>query len=185
MASRKTATTEKPAKGSAAPAAKATKTAAAKKSTTARNPAAGAAKKSAASTVKSTAKKATTASTKKAPAKTAKRPAAAAAAPSKPGKPSARASKRELTPLAEVSPAGPQTPAPSFEAARLAAQIALDKKAEDVVILDVRGLTSYADYFVVASGTSDRHVNALADHVEEQMKKAGHRTIGVDLVNPD
>ena len=67
---------------------------------------------------------------------------------------------------------------PSFEAAKIGAQAALDKKAEDVVILDVRGLTSYADYFVVASGTSDRQVSAIADAIEEQMKIYGHRTIG-------
>lgn len=65
-------------------------------------------------------------------------------------------------------------------AAQIAAQAALDKKAEDVVILDVRGLTSYADYIVVASGGSDRQVMAIADNVDEKMRKAGTRAIGVE-----
>lgn len=68
----------------------------------------------------------------------------------------------------------------AFEAAKIAAQACLDKKAENVVILDVRGLTSYADYFVVASGSSDRQVTAIADNVEETMKKAGNRPIGME-----
>lgn len=67
-----------------------------------------------------------------------------------------------------------------LEAARIAAAAALDKKAEDVVILDVRELAGYTDYFVVASGTSDRQVSAIADSIEEQMKKAGHRPIGIE-----
>lgn len=65
-------------------------------------------------------------------------------------------------------------------AARIAAAAALDKKAEDVVILDVRELAGYTDYFVVASGTSDRQVSAIADSIEEKMKKAGHRPIGME-----
>lgn len=68
----------------------------------------------------------------------------------------------------------------ALAAARIAADAALDKKAEDVVILDVGGLSSYADCFVIASGTSDRQVAAIAESVEEQMKKAGHRPIGVE-----
>lgn len=67
-----------------------------------------------------------------------------------------------------------------LRAARIAAAAALDKKAEDVVILDVRELAGYTDYFVVASGTSDRQVSAIADSIEEQMKKAGERPIGIE-----
>lgn len=96
-------------------------------------------------------------------------------------RPSARASKKEIvapTPARQAEKPG--TPGASFDAAKVAAEAAVDKKAEEVVILDVRGLTSYADYFVVASGTSDRQVNAIADAVEEKMKKAGHRPIGTE-----
>ncbi len=46
-----------------------------------------------------------------------------------------------------------------------------DKKAEDISALDVRGLTSLADYFVIATASSDTHAKALADYVEEEVKK--------------
>jgi ribosome-associated protein len=53
-------------------------------------------------------------------------------------------------------------------------------KARDIVRLDVRDLTSVTDYMVVASGTSNRHVKALADAVAEKAKEAGHRPQGVE-----
>ena len=52
------------------------------------------------------------------------------------------------------------------EIARLAAQAAIDKKGEDVRILDVRGICSFTDYFVIMSGRSTRHVQGLADAVD-------------------
>jgi len=55
-----------------------------------------------------------------------------------------------------------------------------DKKALDVVVLDVRGKTSYADYFVIASGESERQVAAMADHVTEELKKAGEQPFGTE-----
>jgi len=64
--------------------------------------------------------------------------------------------------------------------ARSAASLLLDRKATDVVLLDVRGMTSYADYFVLASGDSERGVVATAEHVREALKAAGHRTIGTE-----
>ena len=45
-----------------------------------------------------------------------------------------------------------------------------DKKGEDIVLLDIRELAPFADYFVICTGTSDRMLNALADSVEEAMK---------------
>lgn len=53
-------------------------------------------------------------------------------------------------------------------------------KAKDIVKLDVRDLTSVTDYMIVASGTSSRHVQALAEAVAEKAKKAGHRPSGVE-----
>jgi ribosome-associated protein len=53
-------------------------------------------------------------------------------------------------------------------------------KGKDIVKLDVREMTSVTDYMVVASGTSNRHVKALADAVAEKAKAAGHRPIGVE-----
>ncbi len=59
--------------------------------------------------------------------------------------------------------------------------IALDDlKAQDILALDVRGLTSIADYMVIASGTSDRHVKSLASSVADTLKKAGCRPLGME-----
>ena len=53
-------------------------------------------------------------------------------------------------------------------------------KARDIVKLDVRKLTTVTDYMIVASGTSNRHVKALADAVAEKSKNAGHRPQGIE-----
>src|SRR5436853_7238665 len=53
---------------------------------------------------------------------------------------------------------------------------ALDaNKAQDVIVLDLRGLSEATDYFVIASGTSDTHVRALSERVIEAMAKSGRR----------
>lgn len=53
-------------------------------------------------------------------------------------------------------------------------------KAKDIVKLDVRKLTTVTDYMVIASGTSNRHVKALADAVAEKAREAGHKPVGVE-----
>jgi ribosome-associated protein len=55
-----------------------------------------------------------------------------------------------------------------------------DMKALEVKLLDVRGLTDIADYMVIASGTSDRHVRSVAERVVERTKEAGFRPHGVE-----
>lgn len=55
-----------------------------------------------------------------------------------------------------------------------------DLKAQDIHVLDVRGMTSITDLMIVASGTSDRHIKALADNVVEAVKKHGIMPIGVE-----
>jgi ribosome-associated protein len=57
--------------------------------------------------------------------------------------------------------------------AKNAAKLALSKKAFDVVILDLRTLTSMADFFVVCSADSDTQVRAIADAVQDGMVKKG------------
>jgi ribosome-associated protein len=57
--------------------------------------------------------------------------------------------------------------------ARRAAQLVHDMKAQDVILLDLKGVTDMSDYFLIATGTSDTHVRAIAQHVELEMKKAG------------
>ncbi|WP_084610416.1 ribosome silencing factor [Archangium violaceum] len=86
--------------------------------------------------------------------------------------------KKALTP----GGAAPGAPAENPRAHALARKIGTllsDKKALDIVILDVRGMTSYADYFVVASGESDRQVSAMAEHVLKTLKETENlRPIG-------
>jgi ribosome-associated protein len=64
--------------------------------------------------------------------------------------------------------------------AQRAAQIALDTKARDVVLLDLRGVTDMTDFFLIASGTSDTHTRAIAEHIMETMKKEGYRANHVE-----
>lgn len=62
------------------------------------------------------------------------------------------------------------------EIARACAQVALDTKAEDVVILDVRGVSSFTDYFVIMSGRSTRHVQGLAETIEGALRSKRVKT---------
>lgn len=55
-----------------------------------------------------------------------------------------------------------------------------DDKAEDILAIDVRGKSSFADMLVVASGRSSRHVGALADHVARKLAEAGAKEIKVE-----
>ena len=57
-------------------------------------------------------------------------------------------------------------------------QSALDMKAEDVLKIDVRHLSSYTDFIVLASGTSDKHVQSIAQNVYDKMKKSGQSILG-------
>ena len=50
-----------------------------------------------------------------------------------------------------------------------------DKKARDIVLLDLRSSTDTTDYFIICTATSDVHVKTLADEVAEGMKEQGHR----------
>jgi len=54
-----------------------------------------------------------------------------------------------------------------------AVQAAADKKAIDIVVLDLREIASFTDYFVITSGTNERQVQAISDEVYETLKKAG------------
>jgi len=66
----------------------------------------------------------------------------------------------------------------STNMARLAAGAALDKKALDPLALDLRGISSVAEYFVILTGTSDRHVQAVAENVIEAFKSIGIKALG-------
>ncbi len=67
-------------------------------------------------------------------------------------------------------------------AARLAAALCQDMKANDVVLLDLQRVTDMTDFFVIASGTSDTHVRAIGEHLVTVLKKEGvrvHHTEGL------
>ena len=68
--------------------------------------------------------------------------------------------------------AAPPVPA-AQEAALLAARAASEKKAENVLVLDLRGLTDAADFFVIGSGTSDVQVRGIAESVIEAGERSG------------
>lgn len=61
----------------------------------------------------------------------------------------------------------------SKEAAILAAKALDDKKAQNLVLLEVRPVTTLTEYMLLATGTSDTHIRALCDEVEKKMEEAG------------
>ena len=78
--------------------------------------------------------------------------------------------------------AAPETREPVDEEAlaiaRRVVELASDKKAADIVLLDIRGLTTVADYFVICSGQSERQLGAIADGIVEGLRDEGTRPIG-------
>ena len=64
-----------------------------------------------------------------------------------------------------------------IEIARKAIEAASEKQASDVVLLDVSKICSFADYFVICSGDSERQLAAIGDEIEQTLKKAGVRPI--------
>lgn len=62
-----------------------------------------------------------------------------------------------------------------LEAAKLAQQALENKKAEEVKILDLQGLSSIADYFVIANGSNINQLHAMADEVEKELFEAGYK----------
>jgi ribosome-associated protein len=66
----------------------------------------------------------------------------------------------------------------SKEKALEAARAALDKKAKDVLVLDLQGLTQIADYFVICSGESTTQVKAIAEEIERRFDALGVKPLG-------
>jgi len=58
-----------------------------------------------------------------------------------------------------------------------AIEAALDKKALDAVVLELGQLCSFTDYFLVCTGTSSRHIQSIADNIEEVLKRQGIRLV--------
>jgi ribosome-associated protein len=61
----------------------------------------------------------------------------------------------------------------AIDRARECGRLALDKKARNVVLLELSGLTDIADFFVLASGGSERHVKTISDGIQQGMKGKG------------
>jgi ribosome-associated protein len=58
----------------------------------------------------------------------------------------------------------------SNELARNIAQISLEKKGKNIVLLDVTGIADFADYFVIITGDSDVQIKSISDHIEKTLK---------------
>ena len=68
----------------------------------------------------------------------------------------------------------------SWEKALLLSRFALEKKAYDLVLMEVRGITSIADYFIICSGRSDRQVQSIAQGIGENLGAMGTRPLAVE-----
>ena len=71
----------------------------------------------------------------------------------------------------------------SWDKVLLLTRFALEKKARDLVVLEVRELTSIADYFIICSGSSDRQVQSIAQGIAENLSEAGHSPLSVEGAN--
>ena len=93
----------------------------------------------------------------------------------RPGLPRRRKSPAPGKPRADgaVSPE-----AEALALARRIVDLAADKKASDIVLLEIGGLTTLADYFVICSGASERQLGAIADGIESGLRDEGIRRIG-------
>lgn len=71
-----------------------------------------------------------------------------------------------------------KAPSTGLERAALCAHAAIEKKAEEPIILDMTKISDFADYFVICHGIGTRHVKAIAENIMEKLHKAGIRIIG-------
>ena len=66
------------------------------------------------------------------------------------------------------------------DVARAAVDAAANKKADDILLLDIRDATSMADYFVICSASTDRQVKAVVEGIEEELRESGVRPVQVE-----
>jgi ribosome-associated protein len=74
-------------------------------------------------------------------------------------------------------------PLESKDKALEVARAALDKKAKDILILDLNGLTTIAEYFVICSGESTTQVKAITELIKEKFDEAGIKPLGIEGLN--
>ena len=77
------------------------------------------------------------------------------------------------------TPAAPQVKELPQEVVR-AVDLLFDRKANDVVLMDLRNISTATDFFLIASGTSDTHVASIADNVVDGLRQAGTRPLNVE-----
>jgi ribosome-associated protein len=128
------------------------------------------------------------------PAKSAKKPVkkaskstgkakASKAVKAKPARPGAVLRKRVAPPKANLGIGAVNIAPPADEPrtlGRAAAEAAIDKKATDIVLLDVREISGLCDEMMVATARSVPHLNSVADGIEESLRKQGERLIHSD-----
>lgn len=114
-------------------------------------------------------------------------PPASERAGGKAAKPSAPVSHKSKKRLGQLTAELAKTSRPNVtgspearERALAAASAGLDKKASNVEIIDVAGKVDYADYLVLMSGTSDRHVASLVQNIEQELAKKKHKALSVE-----
>jgi ribosome-associated protein len=81
---------------------------------------------------------------------------------------------------AEPAPASQPTNTEGLDGALRALTLALEKKALEPILLDVRALCSFTNYQLLLSGRSDRQVDAIADGIELELKAEGLRPLGAE-----
>jgi ribosome-associated protein len=64
--------------------------------------------------------------------------------------------------------------------AELIAEAVSERKGEDLVVLDIREVASFADTFILVTGTSDRQVRSITDSIEETLARHGERAMGIE-----
>lgn len=70
---------------------------------------------------------------------------------------------------------------PKLELVGLSCRTLDDKNAKDIRIIDVQGLSSITDYFIIATGTSEPHLRALTKEIAHVLKKEGHPIVGHEM----
>ncbi len=89
-------------------------------------------------------------------------------------------SEENTVPSASEASQGADSVAQAARADKIAA-LAIDSKAIDVVVIDVREKSDYTDFLVIASGTSDRHVRSIAENVRHSVE----RDLGLEIIGAE
>lgn len=87
---------------------------------------------------------------------------------------------QDVVPASAVSRTHPGRLDVSLEHAKMCARVAADNRAKDILVLDLRGVTSLVDFFVIASASSRRQAASIAYEIDADMKKLGEKKLGIE-----